>query len=111
MKTLIATLLIVALVATTRTADAQANAPGDALAVAEKLNAAYIAAFNKGDARELAAMYAENAEYVDGSGERINGRAAVEQGLSEFLAANKGSQLEAVIDSARYLTPDVLVEK
>jgi uncharacterized protein (TIGR02246 family) len=107
MKRSIISLLFVALLAATPPAEAQ----GDAMAVAEKLNVAYTAAFNKGDARALAAMYAEDAEYTDVAGERVTGRAAVEESLKKTFAAKKGLQLEATIESARYLTPDVLLEK
>jgi uncharacterized protein (TIGR02246 family) len=72
---------------------------------------AYVAAFNKGDVQQLAAMYAEDAQYSSDEGTARIGRAEVEKGLARFLAKNKGIKLELQIESARFLTPDVLVEK
>lgn len=91
-------------------APAQDHQPTDAEAAATSATNAYVAAFNKGDAKALAAMYAEDAQYVSDDGSTIAGRAAVLEGLAKFFAGNEGAKLDVQIKSARFLTPDVLVE-
>jgi uncharacterized protein (TIGR02246 family) len=44
----------------------------------EKLNDAWTAAFNKGDAATVAAMYTEDADVLPPGGEMVKGRAAIE---------------------------------
>ncbi len=47
-------------------------------ATIEKLNDAWTAAFNKGDAAAVAAMYTEDAYVLPPGGEMVKGRAAIE---------------------------------
>jgi uncharacterized protein (TIGR02246 family) len=47
-------------------------------ATIEKLNAAWMAAFDKGDAAAVAAMYTEDAYVLPPGGEMVKGRAAIE---------------------------------
>ncbi len=91
-------------------APAQDHPPTDAEATATAATNAYVAAFNKGDASALAAMYAADAQYVSDDGATIVGRAGVLEGLTKFFAGNEGAKLDVQIESARFLTPDVLVE-
>jgi len=93
------------------TALAQDKQPTDAEKASKAQTDTYIAAFNKGDAKALAAMYAEDAQYTSDEGETIIGRAAVLEGLTKFFRKNKGAKLEVQIESARFLTPEVLLEK
>ena len=77
--------------------------------IADKANA-YVAAHNKGDAKALAAFFAEDAEWVDEDGAVLKGRAQIEAALKAALAGSKGRKLDLEVESARALTPDVLVE-
>lgn len=90
---------------------AQDKQPTDAEKASKAQTDAYVAAFNKGDAKALAALYAEDAEFTSDAGETVVGRAAVLAGLTEFFANNKGATVQVQVESARFLTPDVLVEK
>lgn len=72
---------------------------------------AYVAAFNKGDAKALAALYAEDTQYTTDDGSVVAGRETVAGNLAKFFAKNKGATLSIKTESARFLTPDVLVEK
>ncbi|MEO8352341.1 MAG: SgcJ/EcaC family oxidoreductase [Chthoniobacteraceae bacterium] len=94
------------------TALAQENAaPTDAEKAATAQNDAYVAAFNKGDSKALSAMYAEDAEYSSDAGTVVTGREDIVGNLKKFFSENKGVTLAARVESARFLTPDVLVEK
>jgi uncharacterized protein (TIGR02246 family) len=100
-----------ALFALATAAIAQDKQPTEAEKTAKTQADAYAAAFNKGDAKQLAAMYAEDAQYTSDAGNTIIGRADVQKGLSQYFAKNKSAKLDLQIESARFLTPDVLVEK
>ncbi len=72
---------------------------------------AYVTAFNKGDAKALAALYAEDAQYTSDSGVVVSGRSTILENLTKFFAKNKDANLAVEVESARFLTPDVLLEK
>jgi uncharacterized protein (TIGR02246 family) len=72
--------------------------------------AAFIEAFNKGDARALAAFWAPDATYVNQVGREYKGREAIEQLYEKVFAARKGAKLAIHVTSAKQLTPDVALE-
>jgi uncharacterized protein (TIGR02246 family) len=72
--------------------------------------AAFIAAFNKGDARAVAAFWAPDATYVDQVGHEYKGREAIEKLYEKVFAARKGAKLAIHVTSAKQLTPDVALE-
>ncbi len=90
---------------------AQNSQPTDAEKIAKAHADAYVAAFNQGDAAKLGAMYAEDAQYTADDGAAVSGRTAVVDGLASYFKKYKGSKLILKVESARFLTPDVLVEK
>lgn len=71
---------------------------------------AFVAAFNKGDAGAVAALWTEDGEYVDDSGRAFSGRAAIEQGYAQFFDDNPDSRIRVVVDSARLLSDTTAVE-
>ena len=85
--------------------------PSDAEKAAKSQTDAYVAAFNKADAKALGALYSDDVEYTTDDGTQISGKAAVIEGLTKYLAKNKGAKLELSTDSARFISPDVLVER
>lgn len=85
--------------------------PSEAAKAAQGQVDAYVAAFNKGDVKALAALYADDVEYTSDDGDMLSGREAVAEGLTRFFRENAGATLAVEIESARFLTPDVLVEK
>ena len=100
-----------AVLALASTAFAQDKQPTDAEKACKTQIDAYTAAFNKGDVKALAALYAEDAQYTNEDGGTAVGRAAVVEGLTKFFANNKDTKLVMQIESARFLSPDVLIEK
>jgi uncharacterized protein (TIGR02246 family) len=76
-----------------------------------QLDKDYEAAYNRGDANAVAALYANDAEYVDEGGKVVSGRAIIEKLLAEKFASNPGAKLEIDVKSVRLLSPDVVVEK
>lgn len=102
---------VLALMVLTATALAQDKDPTAAEKAATAQNDAYVTAFNKADTKALTAMYAEDAEYNSDAGTVVNGREEILSNLKTFFTQNKGATLDARVESARFLTPDVLVEK
>ena len=103
--------IALAVLALASVALAQDKQPTEAEKASKAQTDAYVAAFNKGDAKALAALYAEDTQYTNEDGGTVIGRAAVLENLTKFFAKNKGAKLDAQIESARFLTPDVLIEK
>lgn len=69
-------------------AEDKANAKeGEAI---QKQAEAFIAAFEKGDAPGVAALWAEDGDYTDVAGRRLKGREAIKKEFAGFFAAHKG---------------------
>jgi uncharacterized protein (TIGR02246 family) len=72
--------------------------------------AAYITAFNHGDASACAAFWAADGSYVDQAGREYKGREAIEKLYQKTFAARKGAKLAIHITSRKLVSPDVVVE-
>jgi ketosteroid isomerase-like protein len=51
---------------------------------------AFVDAFEKGDAKAVAAFWDEDGDYVDLNSRRLQGRPAIENAFEDFFAENKG---------------------
>ena len=72
----------------------------------------YVAAFNQGNAKVLASMWAPEAVYTNPlSGEQVVGRPAIEQQFAAIFAEAKGAKLEATTNSIGFVSPNVAVEQ
>jgi uncharacterized protein (TIGR02246 family) len=72
---------------------------------------AFIAAFNKGDARAAAAFWTPDATYLDQLGREHKGRKAIEQLYEKVFADRKGAKLAIHVTSAKQVSPDVTLEE
>jgi len=70
----------------------------------------FIAAFNKSDAKAVAALFTADAEYIDEQGNRVRGREAIEKNFEESFAANPKGKIEMSIDAIRVVSPNVAIE-
>jgi uncharacterized protein (TIGR02246 family) len=73
--------------------------------------AAFVRAYNAGDARAIAALFTEDAEVIDEDGHPIQGRAAIAELFASTFAAHPGETIEVTIDSIRFLGPDSAKEE
>jgi uncharacterized protein (TIGR02246 family) len=98
----------VALLATgASTAPAQAADPA-----LDKLAADWTAAFQKADAKALAAMYTENAVRVTAEAGKVVGRAAIEKEfVTNFAGPWKGAKIEIKVGSMQAVSPDIAVNE
>ena len=72
----------------------------------------YVAAFNQGDAKALAALWSPDAVYTNrASGQQVVGRADIEKQFAALFAETKGAKLQATTESVRFVSPNVAVEE
>lgn len=72
----------------------------------------YVATFNRGDAKALAAMWAPEAVYTNPlSGEQVVGREEIEKQFAAIFTDTKGAKLEAKTDAVQFVSPNVAVEQ
>jgi uncharacterized protein (TIGR02246 family) len=74
--------------------------------------ASYTAAFNRGDAAALTALWSPEAVYTNPvTGQQVVGRAEIEKQFSAIFAEAKGAKLEAATNSVQFISPNVAVEQ
>src|SRR5262249_25280329 len=71
----------------------------------------FIAAFNKGDAKAVAAFWMPDATYTDQAGGQTKGRGAIEKLYEKTFTTNKGAKLNLIVTAAKLLSPDVALEE
>jgi uncharacterized protein (TIGR02246 family) len=81
--------------------DAKQDSPD--VAAVRKTAEAFAQAFNKGDARAVAALWTKEGEYVGAGGEPVRGREALEKAYAEFFKKNPKASVEVTIESIRLL--------
>jgi uncharacterized protein (TIGR02246 family) len=72
---------------------------------------AFVAAFNKGDANAVAAMWTDKGVLVDELGRRFEGRPQIEAAYVEFFKAHPGVQIKVTSGDVRKLMGDSLLEE
>lgn len=87
------------------------TAPRPEQTTVAKIDRAYEAAFEKGDAKAIAELFTEDAEFTPENGRVFSGRAAIEEMSRAAFLANKGAKLVIDTDSVRLVAPGVIVQK
>jgi uncharacterized protein (TIGR02246 family) len=70
----------------------------------------FIAAFNKGDAKAVAAFWVEDGTYVDQEGREYKGREAIQKLYEKVFSEQKGAKLAIYVLSQKQLSPDIGTE-
>src|SRR3954454_3158649 len=104
------TALAVGLWAPLAAAQEPRNNPEEAAAL-QKRAEAFVEAFHKGDAKAVAALWAEDGTYTDLTDRQMKGRAAIEKAFTDFFTKNKGLKVRIESESLRFVTPDVAIEE
>ena len=107
--TLFAILTLASLHLSSLSARAANQQKGDKEAIFNNAKA-FVDAFEKGDPKTVAAFWAEDGDYVDLTGRRLQGRPAIENGFKDFFTENKGLKLRIDVNSVRFVTPDTAIE-
>jgi uncharacterized protein (TIGR02246 family) len=84
--------------------------PAGADAAIRQSSQAFAAAFNKGDAKAVAALWTADGDYTDETGRTFKGREAIEKEYAGFFAANKGVQIKVIVDSIKLLGDGAAIE-
>src|SRR4029079_11569407 len=80
-------------------------------AAIRKSDDAYVEAYNKQDAKALAALWSPEAVYVDPeSGDEAVGREEIEKELADTFANLKDAKLEVNVTAIKFMSPNVAVE-
>lgn len=88
-----------------------AEGPSADVQAIRAVDEAFVRDYNKGDAKAVAALFTEDAEVEDDTGEVYNGRAEVEHSLADSFAEDKGAKIALQVDSLRFVTPEVACER
>jgi uncharacterized protein (TIGR02246 family) len=105
-----AILALLILVACTQAAEKKSDNAADQKAIRAAIES-YVKAYNRGDAKAVAAYWGESAEWISPSGERVRGREAIEKKMRELFAENKGVRIEVLNPSVRIVSSDVATEE
>lgn len=84
--------------------------PASADGAIRQSSQAFVEAFNKGDAKAVAALWTDDGDYTDESGRTFKGREAIEKEYASFFAANKGVQIKVIVDSVKLLGDGAAIE-
>src|SRR6187399_368166 len=79
-------------------------------AVIQQSAAAFREAFNRGDAKAVAALWTKDGEFIDADGQRFEGRAAIEKQYSAFFAAHPAAKITLFVDAIRPLSDSAAIE-
>jgi uncharacterized protein (TIGR02246 family) len=71
----------------------------------------YVAAYNRGDAKAVAALWAESGEWISPSGERFQGRQAIQKEMESLFREERGARIEVISPTIRFVSPDVAIEE
>ncbi|HEV8059676.1 MAG TPA: SgcJ/EcaC family oxidoreductase [Gemmataceae bacterium] len=71
---------------------------------------AFVEAFQKGDAKAVAAFWTTDGDYTDQTGRVLKGQPAIEKAFTDLFAANKGLKVRIEVAGLRFLTPEVALE-
>jgi uncharacterized protein (TIGR02246 family) len=85
--------------------------PAADLAAVVALSKEYVDAFNKGDAKAIAALWTEQGECTDAAGETIQGRAAIEKAFAAFFKDHPNVKVELLNRRVRFPAPDLAIEE
>lgn len=109
-RNLVRSVVALALVSTT-TSWLSADQAEDEAAI-RNAAASYVEAFNRKDAKSIAAQWAPEAVYVNRmTGEQVVGREAIEEQLVAMFEESRDTKLEVTVDSVRFVSPHVAVEE
>ena len=71
----------------------------------------YVAAYNRGDAKAVAAFWSESGEWISPSGQRFQGRLAIEKEMQNLFNESKGVRIEVINPSIRMASSQVAIEE
>ena len=101
--------IILAAICQTAIAEEAAQRAKDDAAIRATADA-FIRAFNRGDAKAVAALWTPNGTFADDRGEIFKGRQTIENQYASFFKAQPGAKIEIAIQSIDLAAPGMAVE-
>jgi uncharacterized protein (TIGR02246 family) len=99
--------VFLAFTAATAIAQTKPGSPADEAAIRD-LAKQYASAWNSGDIPKAAAVYTDDATFVNVRGMETKGRAAIETGMAQDLSGElKGTTFAVTMDTIRFVRPDL----
>lgn len=87
-----------------------ASRPQDEKAI-EETSLALAKSFATGDAKAVATLFTEDAEYLDDEGQTLHGRETLGKAYTELFAKLKNVKAESKTDAVRFLSRDTAIEE
>jgi uncharacterized protein (TIGR02246 family) len=72
--------------------------------------ALFLKAYNDGDAKTVASLFAPDGQVITQDGETVEGREAIEQEFNDIFAETPEARMELSVDSIRFIGSDLAVE-
>lgn len=110
----VAMVLAGTVIAGSAAARAQAQASQEHAADEQLLNQVavqFTLAYNSGDAKAIAALFAPDAEMIDENDDRVIGRENIQALFADLFAARKGATISIQKGLLKFLSPDVALEE
>lgn len=107
---IVAVAALVILSLSTNAAEKKSAATSDEAAIRAAVDS-YVDAYNRGDAKAVAAHWSDSGEWISPSGQRFQGKQAIEKEMEALFAESKGVRIEVVQPSVRVVSPDVAIEE
>jgi uncharacterized protein (TIGR02246 family) len=70
----------------------------------------FVKAYNAGDAKAIAALFAPDGEAWDKEGNEVEGREAIEKTFADLFKANPKKQIELSVESIKFIGKDLAME-
>lgn len=91
---------------------AEPPAPSDAEKAAIRASAdEFVAAFNRGDAKAVAALWTPDGTMTDERGETFSGQSAIEAEYAKLFTVSPGAKMELVVEAIDLAAPGVAIEE
>ena len=106
----LAVLLLAPFASRTTAADPPANATKAEVAIRASAEE-FTKAFNRGDAKAIAALWTTDGKIIDEQGQEFAGQPAIEEQYAELFKANPEAQIEVTVEAVDLASPGVAIEE
>lgn len=77
----------------------------------QKIAGAFKAAFDQGNAKQVASFWAPEGEYIEAGGMRLVGRQAIEKAYQKYFKETKNAKIQIIVDSVRQIGDNLAIEE
>ncbi len=106
----LASLGVLSVAGMARADDPKGGSPADVAAIKDSARL-FVEAFNRGDAKAIAAGWTDNGELYDDSGTMLIGRDAIEKAYAKLFQDRPKNKITIDVQSVRFLAPGCAIEE